>query len=403
MGFFQVVSRVYCKRGKALVGSLNSAGVLSPPNPRLTLRADRLESLSYDYRMPLTRIEPGYITSQSLRTGGELKSAPDDFEVEETPAYEPCGEGEHLYLWIEKRDVSADELQSRLSRGLDCARSDIGMAGLKDRRAITRQWVSVPAKYEPNVPRIESDELRVLKSARHRNKLKTGHLRGNRFRIRLRNVETGASAAARQIVDELQHKGIPNLYGDQRFGFDESTLELGVGLLEGSCRPAAIAPAKRRFLMRLALSAAQSALFNNVLARRLADGLLHTALPGDVMQVVASGGVFTSTDAAVDQVRVDRREIVATGPMFGPEMKQPADVVAEREDLVLQAAGLTRAAFERFRNLTPGTRRALVVWPGGLSVELDGGDLILQFELPAGAYATAVVREFQKNARVRSA
>jgi tRNA pseudouridine13 synthase len=155
--------------------------------------------------------------------------------------------------------------------------------------------------------------------------------------------------------------------------------------------------------LRLALSAAQSALFNNVLARRLADGLVHTALPGDAMQVVASGGVFVSTDLAADQPRVDCREIVPTGPMFGPEMKLPAEVVAVREGEVLQSAGLTREAFERFRNLTPGTRRALVVWPGGLTVEPDGADLILQFELPAGVYATAVVREFQKDERESSA
>jgi tRNA pseudouridine13 synthase len=346
--------------------------------------------------MPLQRIEPGFVTQTSLRTGGELKSEPADFEVEEIPAYEPSGEGEHLYLWIEKRDVSADDLQARLSRALDCPRSDIGMAGLKDRRAVTRQWISVPAKYEVSVSQVDSDDVRILKTARHRNKLRTGHLRGNRFTIRLRNIEPDCESAAHTIAHELRTKGVPNLYGDQRFGFDESTLTLGLGLLDGSRRSGDIPPSKRRFLLRLALSAVQSALFNNVLARRLADGLLHSALPGDVMQVTASGGLFVSTDPVADQPRLDRREIVPTGPMFGPEMKLPTEVVAAREDEVLHAAGLNRQTFERFRNLTPGTRRALVIWPNELIVELVGSDLVLLFELPPGAYATAVVREFQK-------
>jgi tRNA pseudouridine13 synthase len=346
--------------------------------------------------MPLQRIEPGFVTQASLRTGGELKSEPADFEVEEIPAYEPSGEGEHLYLWIEKRDVTGDDLQARLSRALDCSRSDIGMAGLKDRRAVTRQWISVPAKCEVNVARIDSDDVHLLKAARHRNKLRTGHLHGNRFRIRLRNVSLDSAATAGVIADQLRQTGIPNLYGDQRFGFDESTLTLGLGLLDGSRRSGDIPPSKRRFLLRLALSAVQSALFNNVLVRRLADGLLHSALPGDVMQVTASGGLFVSSDSVADQPRLDGREIVPTGPMFGPEMKLPTEVVAAREDDVLHAAGLSRQTFERFRNLTPGTRRALVIWPNELSVELVGSDLVLRFELPPGAYATAVVREFQK-------
>src|SRR5262245_32277313 len=116
--------------------------------------------------MSLHRIEPGFVTSALLRTGGELKAEPEDFQVEEIAAYEPSGEGEHLYLWIEKRDVSADELQARLSRALGCSRSDIGMAGLKDRRAVTRQWVSVPAKFESNLSRLDGDAIRVLKTAR---------------------------------------------------------------------------------------------------------------------------------------------------------------------------------------------------------------------------------------------
>lgn len=340
------------------------------------------------------RLECGYVTNG--RIGGELKSEPEDFEVEEIPAYEPSGEGEHLFLWVEKRDVSADLLQSHLASRLQIDRSTIGMAGLKDRRAVTRQWVSVPASCEARVAECDVDGIRVLKSARHRNKLRTGHLRGNRFRIRLRGVEPDSLPAALAIAETLRDRGAPNLYGDQRFGIDESTLSLGLGLLDGSRRSGGIPPAKRRFLLRLALSAAQSALFNDVLARRLAEGLLQRALPGDVMQVIASGGLFVSTDPAVEQPRLDAREIVPTGPMFGPEMKSPLEEVAAREAAVLEAWGLQPASFEQFRKLTPGTRRAMTVWPEELQVASDGGDVLIRFDLPTGAYATSVIREFQK-------
>jgi tRNA pseudouridine13 synthase len=114
------------------------------------------------------------------------------------------------------------------------------------------------------------------------------------------------------------------------------------------------------------------------------------------MQVTASGGLFVSTDPTTDQPRVDSREIVPTGPMFGPEMKSPVEVAAAREDEVLHAAGLNRDTFERFRNLTSGTRRALIVWPEELTIEPGSADLVLRFELPPGVYATSVLREFQK-------
>jgi tRNA pseudouridine13 synthase len=339
----------------------------------------------------------GYLTDPLLRTGGTLKSVPEDFEVEELPAYQPGGEGEHLYLWIEKRDVSAEALQSHVSRRLGCSRGDIGMAGLKDRRAITRQWVSVPAKFEHNVPQIDAEGIRVLKSARHRNKLRTGHLRGNRFAIRVRGVDPGALETARLITRQIDERGVPNLYGDQRFGFDGETLKLGLELLSGRASADSIPSANRRFLLRFALSAAQSVLFNDVLGRRLESGLIHKLLIGDVMQVVTSGGLFVVEDLPTEQSRFDRRETVVTGPMFGPEMKPPTAAAADFEASALSAWNLSRSDFERYRRLTPGTRRPLLVWPENLEAEPDGEDLTLRFSLPPGAYATSVLREFQKH------
>lgn len=344
--------------------------------------------------MSLSRVEPGYLTDAALRTGGRLKDEPEDFVVEELPAYEPSGEGEHLYLWIEKRDVSADSLQAHLSRQLGCARLDLGMAGLKDRRAVTRQWVSVPAKCESRICAIETDDIRVLRCERHRNKLRTGHLRGNRFVIRLRECDDVAAAAA--IARQIEDRGVLNLYGDQRFGFDGETLRLGLALLAGDRSPSSLPASKRKFLLRLALSAVQSALFNEVLARRLAAGTLQRVQDGDVMQVVRTGGPFVAENVAIEQARLEQGETAITGPMFGPEMKSPAGAAAEFEMQVLQDWNLTPSAFERFRNLTPGTRRPLTVRAENLAAQAEEADLTLRFELTSGAYATSVVREFVK-------
>ena len=137
--------------------------------------------------LPL-RSEYGYLSDSNLRLGGRLKVRPEDFIVEEIPAYEPCGDGEHLFLWIEKRDLSAESLTTFVAKKLGIGRDAIGMAGLKDRRAITRQYLSVPARCADKVPTVESDSVKVLRSKRHRNKLHTGHLKGNRFEILLRDA-----------------------------------------------------------------------------------------------------------------------------------------------------------------------------------------------------------------------
>jgi tRNA pseudouridine13 synthase len=343
------------------------------------------------------RAPVGWLTPAELSTGGVLKSTPEDFVVEELPAYLPSGAGEHLYLWIEKRDVSADFLLDRIARGLNIPRGDIGTAGIKDRRALTRQWVSVPARCEPLLPALAIDGVTVLNALRHGNKLKTGHLKGNRFEIRLQGVPESAAESASRIADLLRAHGVPNLYGDQRFGIENETLNLGLALLGGQRAPKSIPYAKRKFLLRLALSAVQSALFNDVLAERLATGTLNQVHSGDVMQVVATGGLFVAEDAVTEQRRCDIRETVITGPMFGPRMKPPGDGVAALEARILGRWGLSAAAFERFPDLTAGTRRPLLVAVDDLQADVSGDVLDLRFSLPAGAYATSVVREFQKS------
>lgn len=358
--------------------------------------------------MPLNDPLP-YLTADLPGIGGTLKAEVEDFVVDEIPAYEPEGAGEFVYLWVEKRGLSAEQLTSHLARELKIAHQDIGMAGMKDRQAVTRQYVSVPVKCEPLLSEHPHPQIHILRSARHRNKLRTGHLRGNRFSIRIRDAVPGAMPRAEAIAARLQAEGVPNYFGDQRFGRDAETLNLGLALLRGEKKPGDIPRARRKFLLRLALSAAQSALFNSALAQRLREAaertsgtggavtLLNKVLPGDVMQVVASGGPFVVEDVAREQQRFDKREIVISGPMFGPKMKAAQGEAGEREQRLLVEAGLTIDMFSEYASLTSGTRRPYLIWPEDLSVTAEGNDLRLQVTLPSGSYATVLLREFQKS------
>lgn len=337
-----------------------------------------------------------YLTDDLPGVGGRIKSQPEDFVVEEIPLYLPSGEGEHLYLWIEKRDLSGERLLDFLSRALGIDRGEIGMAGLKDRQAVTRQYVSVPNRVADRIAQADTENVRVLETRRHANKLRTGHLAGNRFDILIRDPAADAVASLESLLSRVNALGFPNAYGSQRFGRDQETLHLGLGLLRGERHERSIPFKRRKFLLRLALSAVQSLLFNQVLAARLGDGTLHRAEGGDVMQVVASGGCFLVEDVPAEQARYDRRETVMTGPIFGPKMKRAAGRPGELEQLCLERSGLTLAHFARYAKLTPGARRPLLVWPQELSGVQTPDGVRLRFTLPSGAYATTLLREVMK-------
>src|SRR5215469_6806994 len=161
---------------------------------------------------------PPLLTADLPGVGGRIKTMPEDFEVEEVPAYEPAGQGDFLYLWVEKRDMGAEYFARQVARRLDLPPGEVGTAGLKDRRAVTRQMVSVPARAEPNLPRLDGDGIHVLRVSRHGNKLKPGHLHGNRFRILVRDVRPDAAELLGPLLDRLGRDGLPNCYGPQRFG-----------------------------------------------------------------------------------------------------------------------------------------------------------------------------------------
>lgn len=329
-----------------------------------------------------------FLTPDRPGVGGRIKVEPADFEVEEIPAYEPVGTGDHLFLWIEKTDLGAEFFVRQLARRLGIPNGEIGTAGLKDRRAVTRQWVSIPASAEPALPQIDGDGIRVLNVLRHTNKLRPGHLKGNRFNILIREAN---DTDVEPILDRIRSHGLPNFYGPQRLGRGGETAALGMGLLRGEGKKV-----RNPFLRKLALSAAQSLLFNDYLARRMADGLLRTVLVGDVMAKWPAGGMFTAEDVPAEQARFDRRELVTAGPMFGRKTFPAKGPAAEREVVVLEAAGLSKGSFDGFGKLVMGTRRHNLVYVDDLSATREPAGLRLTFTLPAGSYATVLLREVMK-------
>ena len=346
-------------------------------------------------------LPPPFLTADLPGIGGRIKHTPEDFEVEEIPAYEPSGSGEFLYLWIEKRAMGAEYFVRQVARRLDVSVGEVGTAGLKDRHAITRQMVSVPARAEEKLKDLEGDGIKVLRVSRHGNKLRPGHLRGNRFRILIHDAED-APERLPPLLDRLREQGLPNFYGPQRFGRGGETLKLGMTLLLHEPLPLSPSgkPTKVRsaFLRKLALSAAQAGLFNCYLAQRLHDGLLRRVIDGDVLAKRPFGGMFVAVDVAREQERFDTRETVAAGPIFGRKTFAAAGAAAAREAELLAAAGLTPAAFSGFGKLVQGTRRHNLVYVDDLKATMEPDGVRLRFTLPAGSYATVLLREVMKSA-----
>ena len=340
---------------------------------------------------PPSALAPPLLTPDIPGVGGRIKVHLDDFEVEEVPSYPPSGTGDHLFLWVEKRGMGPEHLARTVAQRLNVPVGTVGTAGLKDRYAVTRQWVSAPAAAEDRVRRLDGDGLTVLKVDRHQNKLKPGHLRGNRFTVLVRDADPAKAADAAAVIARLAKDGMPNFYGPQRFGRGGSTAVLGFDCLAGTHRGRL-----RPFVYKFALSAAQSVLYNEYLARRLADGLYRTVLTGDVMMKWPGGGMFVADDGHVEQLRFDARETVTGGPMFGTRTFAARATAADREAEVLAAFGLSSASFAGFGKLMGGTRRHNQVYPDGLTAAWEPAGLRLSFTLPSGCYATVLLREVMK-------
>lgn len=327
--------------------------------------------------------------------GGVLRVSPEDFVVDEQPAYLPTGSGDHVFVRIEKRGLTTPQAVERIAKALGVSPRDVGVAGLKDRHAVTRQWLSLPPPVTPEaVTALVLPDIAILEHARHPHKLRTGHVRANRFVLRVREVGADAEARARAILDALATPpGAPNWYGEQRFGREGDNAERGLAIVRGE------RPPRDRKLARLLVSALQSKLFNDWLVARLADGLYARVLPGDILHK-KGGGQFVCEDPKIDEPRLLAGEVALTGPMFGDRMRRPPDgsPAAEREQAILAAAGLEASAFSAVRAIAEGTRRDATVDVEAPQVRtVEPGVIEVSFSLPGGAYATAVMRELMKS------
>lgn len=297
-----------------------------------------------------------------------LKLLNEDFIVTELPLQLPSGEGEHIWLDIEKNGANTAFVAQRLAEAAGVQERDVGYAGLKDRYAITRQWFSIyfPKGETPDLTQIQHPEFKVLSQSRHVKKLRPGDLQGNRFRIVLRDVtgDPGATKAIEANLKAIASHGVPNYFGAQRFGHDGGNVEQGRAMLAREIR---VRNPKKKGIY---LSAVRSFVFNEALALRIQQGLWGKTLPGDVMDVAG----------------------LPTGPLWGRGRVATTD----------QAQALENGVAERYATLCDGMehagldqdRRSLVASPMDMSWEWpQANQLVLTFSLPAGNYATSVLNE----------
>lgn len=317
---------------------------------------------------------------------GRIRCSPEDFVVEELPSFEACGEGEHLLLTVRKRGMNTAFCAERIARWAGIDVRDVSYAGMKDRHAVTTQRFSVrlPKKVAPDVALLNDAECRVLEASWHNRKLARGALAGNRFTLVLRELrgDSGTLASGLQI---LARQGVPNYFGEQRFGAEQANVGKALGMFEGR----RIDRAKRSIY----LSAARSYLFNMVLAMRVEQGSWNTAMDGEVWMLEGTRSIF-GPEPSTDEIaaRCAASDIHPTGPLWGAGVLRSGSAVLELESRlpVLQPAlcqGLERADLRQ-------ERRALRLLPKDFTWEfIDAGTLRLRFELPPGAYATSVLAE----------
>jgi tRNA pseudouridine13 synthase len=377
--------------------------------------------------------------------GGRLRVRDEDFIVEELPLYPPTGHGEHTLLYIEKRGIPTPAAIGRLARAVGSSPRRFSSAGLKDARAIARQMLSVHGVEPEALRELKLANVLVLWAEKHRNRLKIGHLAGNRFQIRIRDVAPDAVPEAQAILDELAERGVPNGFGHQRFGHLRNNHRLGRYLVtedaegflslylggpaykqetkdaralfrKGDCGgaldawpwrygpehrvlkalvasgdPSRAVRALPHSLRRFFVSAYQSYLFNWLLAQRMpAIGLLEH---GDLAIKHDNGAFFSVEDPAREQPRADALAISPSGPLYGPKVRLASADPGDRERRLLADEGVS---LESFRGLgTRGGRRPFRVPLLEHSIAWDDG-VVVRFRLPSGSYATSVLREITK-------
>jgi len=319
-----------------------------------------------------------------------LRSTPDDFRVEEVLGYDADGQGEHALLWVEKCGANTDWVARELAKFAGVSQVAVGYAGMKDRHAVTRQTFSVQlaGKPDPDWSTFPHAEVKVLAATRHSRKLKRGALRGNRFVLVLRQVQ-GDREAAERVLQQIAARGVPNYYGEQRFGREGGNVAQARSMFAGR----RVERDKRSFL----LSAARSQIFNSVLAARVERDAWDTPLDGEIWALAGSRSWFGPEPFSdVLAERLARLDIHPSGPLWGQGERPSQSEAGALEQSIAEsysdlAAGLVAARMDQ-------ERRPLRLVPTDLKWRwLDDDALELSFELPAGAYATVVVRELALN------
>jgi len=332
-----------------------------------------------------------YITQDLPGIGGWIKNQPNHFIVEEIPLYDPAGQGDHVYVRLVREDWTTRSLMEALGKIFALREVDLGCAGLKDRQARVTQTISLllPQMDEEAVAgRIaENLPVQVLEVRRHTNKLKTGHLLGNRFTVVIEGVGREILSRAGEIAAVLNSRGLPNFYGPQRFGLKGDNAARGRELILGK-------GPRRPWLKRFLLSAFQAELFNDWLAERIRRGWFERLMTGDIAKKISTGGLFQVEDLQVEQPRFENKEITYTGPIYGGRMRWAGGEPGALERLILDNSGVTEENLARAR--LDGSRRPARLFVEGLRLDLIDTGLALSFSLPKGSYATTLLREFMK-------
>jgi tRNA pseudouridine13 synthase len=398
-----------------------------------------------------------YLTASFPGIGGTIKNRAEDFFVQEIPLYEPSGDGEHVYCQVQKIGLTTFDAVDRLARVLHVHPRDIGYAGMKDARAVTQQIFSISGVTEEQVMTATLADMTVQWAARHGNKLRLGHLAGNRFAIKIRDVSPTDVIKLEPVMEILRRRGMPNFFGEQRFGRRGDNDRLGAALVAGEDEQvlglllgspisgvddgqtfkarslfdqgdfeAAMKAwprrngMERRVLARfiktgkagaavrvvderirkLWVSALQSVMFNEVVSRRIEA--LDRLMDGDLAWKHDSGAVFLVESAASEQPRCEAFEVSPSGPLVGYRMTEPKGEPAKVEEEALAAEGLKPEDFRRTGSLkVKGARRPLRVRPEDARLEAGGDEfgpyITAAFTLPPGSFATVLIRELTKH------
>lgn len=326
-----------------------------------------------------------YISTPIPGLGGVLRVEPEDFCVDEIPPVcETVGE-EHLWVRIRKRGITTQAVIQAWETHWKLARDTIGHAGLKDRQAVTTQWLSLPARVtSPEGPWPELEGVQVLDAVYRSRKLKAGDLSGNRFTIRVREALPDTQRLV-EILAELGRWGVPNYFGPQRFGRDGDNANVGLDRLTRGRKP-------RGWLEKLQAQAVQSWLFNEWVARRIQSGTFNAVLSGDVATRHDTGGKFIVQEFEAEQARAHAGAISAMGPLFGRKYHEARGLARQEEDELLETLGLVRDLFR----VLPGARRPVRFFMQETEWEATSDGFWLRFTLPPGCYATSVLREVTK-------